>query len=37
MGICGFAMHLKLIDDNKLRPVTNPWNYTDEQITYVKQ
>jgi hypothetical protein len=33
----GFAMQLKLIDNNKLRPVTNPWNYTDEQLTYVKK
>ena len=33
----GFAMQLKLIDNNKLRPVTNPWNYTEEQMTYVKQ
>ncbi len=33
----GFAMNLKLIDDNKLRPVKNPWNYTDEQLTYIKQ
>ncbi len=32
----GFAMQLKLIDNNKLRPVTNPWKYTDEQLTYVK-
>jgi hypothetical protein len=33
----GFGMHLKLIDDNKLRPITNPWNLTEEKMTYVKQ